>query len=267
MTDYALKLSEDELARYQYMAESAAEKEVDMWAAAGVVAGAAVADVGCGPGAMSAVLARLVGPTGHVRAVDRDSDAVAAAQAAAQRAGLANLTVSVGDADDTGLEPGCVDVVMMRHVLAHNGGREQAVVDHLKSLVRPGGSVYLVDTDYSGVRSRPTDPDLADIAERYGRWHRDRGNDLSVGLRLGELLLAAGLEDVQHHGRYDVFSLPPGARHPSWAGRDALMADGLATEEDIERWDAAFVRTDALQPRPVTFVPMFLAFGRRPTTA
>lgn len=260
----ALKLSEIELTRYQYMAESAAQREADMWAAAGVVEGAAVADVGCGPGATSAVLARLVGHSGHVRAVDRDPDAVAAAQ----RSGLANLTVSVGEADDTGLEPASVDVVMMRHVLAHNGGREQAVVDHLTSLVKPGGSVYLADTEYTGVRTRPAmeeiEPDLADIAERYARWHRARGNDLSIGLRLGELLLAAGLEDVQHHGRYDVFALPPGARHPSWAGRDAMVADGLATQEDIERWDAACVRYDALQPRPVTFVPMFLAFGRRP---
>lgn len=72
---------------------------------------------------------------------------------------------------------------------------------------------------------------------------------------------------MEHHGRYDVFSLPPGARHPSWVGRDALVADGLATEEDVERWNAAFVRNDALQPRPVTFVPMFVAFGRRPTAA
>ncbi|MGH9224985.1 MAG: hypothetical protein ACRD2W_14690, partial [Acidimicrobiales bacterium] len=66
MTEYALKLSEAELARYQQMAEHAAAMEADLWAAAGLVEGAAVADVGCGPGAVAAVVARLVGPAGSV---------------------------------------------------------------------------------------------------------------------------------------------------------------------------------------------------------
>ena len=266
MTEYALKLSEAELARYQWMAEAAAQVEAEHWTAAGVVEGVRVADVGCGPGAVSAVLARLVGPAGHVRAVDRDPDAAAAAQATAEAAGLANVTVSVGDADQTGIEPASVDVVMMRHVLAHNGGREQAVVDHLASLVRPGGTVYLVDVEMSGVRSRPADADLDDLSERYRQWHEARGNDLSVGLRLGELLATAGLQDVQHHGRYDIVSFPSGGRPPSWASRDALVADGLATEADVERWDAAFARNDEIEPRPVIFVPLFVGFGRRPAT-
>ena len=57
MSDYALKLSETELARYRFMAEMAARMEHDLWTAAGVVEGATVADVGCGPGAVSVVLA------------------------------------------------------------------------------------------------------------------------------------------------------------------------------------------------------------------
>ena len=39
MTEYALTLSEAELARYQFMAERAAQVEADLWAAAGVVEG------------------------------------------------------------------------------------------------------------------------------------------------------------------------------------------------------------------------------------
>ena len=60
MPDYALKLSEAELARYRLIAEAAPEMERDLWTAAGVVEGAVVADVGCGPGAVSVVLAELV---------------------------------------------------------------------------------------------------------------------------------------------------------------------------------------------------------------
>ncbi len=264
MTEYALKLSEAELARYQFMAESAARAEADLWAAAGVAEGAAVADIGCGPGAVSAVLGRMVGPSGSVLAVDRDPDVVDAARLTAGRAGVDNVTFGVGVAEDTGLPSSSVDLVMVRHVLAHNGSREQAIVDHAATLVRPGGAVYLVDIDMPAFRLRPDDEDLADLSGRYQEWHAQQGNDLSVGLRLGELLVGAGLVDVEHHGRYLIFPVAPGSRPPGWAARDALAAAGLATQEDIERWEGAFGRFDELEPRPTTFVSQFVAFGRRP---
>lgn len=263
MPDYALKLSEVELARYRFMAERAAATERDLWTAAGVVEGATVADVGCGPGAVSLVLAGLVGPAGRVVAVDREEEAVAAARAVVS--GVPNVSVTVGDACETGIPPSSVDVVMIRHVLAHNGPLLDDIVGHAVSLVRPGGRVYLADVEASAIRTRPSFPDLDDLSARYFRWHEQQGNDLSVGLRLGELLAQAGLEDVQHHGRYEIFPVPPGMRPPPWAAREALVAAGLATQDDVDRWNAAFGRADELQPRPFTFTPFFFAFGRRPT--
>jgi SAM-dependent methyltransferase len=264
MSEYALKLSEAELTRYRLMAETAARAERDLWSACGVAEGAVVADVGCGPGAMSLVAAELVGPTGRVLAVDRDPTAVEAARVTAARAGAENVTVEVGDAVDTGIAPGSVDVVMIRHVLAHNGGLEDAIVGHAATLVRPGGYVYLVDIEAGGLRIRPPDPDFEDLDSRYRRWHEQRGNDLSVGLRLAELLAAAGLEAIEHHGRYQIMRPPPGVRPPSWAARDALVADALATADDVERWAAAFETADRAEERPTLFVPLFFAFGRRP---
>ncbi|MGH9225714.1 MAG: methyltransferase domain-containing protein, partial [Acidimicrobiales bacterium] len=207
-----------------------------------------------------------VGPAGSVRAVDADSGAVDAARMAASRAGVDNVTVEVGDATDTGIPPASADVVMIRHVLAHNGGREQAIVDHAATLVRPGGSVYLVDVDQSAIRTRPVDTDLADLTERYVEWHRRQGNDIAPGLRLGELLAGASLEAIAHYGRYQISAVPPHFRTPAWAGRDALLAAGMATAEDVARWDAAFDRVDGQQARPIVFVPLFFAFGRRPAS-
>ena len=71
---YALRLSDDELGRYRMMAARARAEEGDLWTAAGIVPGARVADVGCGPGAMLVTLAELVGPTGRVIGVDADPD-------------------------------------------------------------------------------------------------------------------------------------------------------------------------------------------------
>jgi ubiquinone/menaquinone biosynthesis C-methylase UbiE len=261
VSEYPLQLSDVELGRYQRMAEGAAVNEADLWTAAGVVDGAAVADVGCGPGAVSAVLSRVVGPAGRVVAVDRDPNAVATARTVAA---AGNVTASVGEAHDTGVAPSSVDVVMIRHVLAHNGGREQAIVDHAATLVRPGGAVYIADIDTTAVRYRPSVPELDELTTRYEEWHARRGNDLSVGLRLGELLAGAGLEGVAHHGRYQIWPALAGFRPPAWAARDALVADGLASGEDVDRWGAMFERVDREEVRPTTFVPLFFAYGRRP---
>ncbi|MDP9402551.1 MAG: methyltransferase domain-containing protein [Actinomycetota bacterium] len=266
MPEYALELSEAELFRYQKMAELALSTERELWSAAGIVEGAGVADVGCGPGAVSVVLAQLVGPSGHVWAVDRDAEAREAATAAATRAGVGNVTVGAGDAYDTGLAPGSVDVVMIRHVLAHNGGLEKAIVEHAATLVRPGGCVYLVDVEASSARLRPADPDLEDLNARYVKWHALQGNDLSVGLRLDELLAGAGLEVVHFSGRYLIVEMMPGLRPPSWAAREAMVASGLATADDVARWEAALSRGGQASEPATAFVPSFQAYGRRPAS-
>ena len=121
---YPLELDEGEVGRYRMMAEQAWAAEADLWALAGIGPGARVADVGCGPGAMLPALSDAVGPAGRVEAVDADPQAVAAARALVAAAGLANVSVAEARADHTGLEAGSLDAVMLRHVLAHNGGAE-----------------------------------------------------------------------------------------------------------------------------------------------
>jgi SAM-dependent methyltransferase len=262
VTGYALRLSEGERDRYRFMAEIAVAEEVAHWTSAGITTGARVADVGCGPGAILARLADAVGPSGVAIGVDQDPDAVAFAQE--ETGARPQVSAQVGAADATGLEPGFFDTVMCRHVLAHNGGREAAIVRHLAALVRPGGCVYLVDVDLTIVRFHPPDPDL-DFTEAYAAFHAARGNDPSVGLRLGALLEDARLTVERYHWSNPVMRTPPGMRPPPWAAREAMVAEGFATPGDLERWDAAFKRQDALVQRPWTFIPGFVAFGRRPT--
>ena len=264
MAEYALKLSEAELARYRFMAEAALRMEADLWATAGIVPGAAVADLGCGPGAISMVMARLVGPAGRVEGVDGDESVIEAARAGAEQAGMSNVTFGTGRADASGLTPGTFDTVMIRHVLAHNGGSEHDIVNHAASLARGGGHVYLADIDITTFRTRPFDPDLADLNDRYHAWHESRGNDLSVGLRLGDLLTGAGLELVDFQGRYQIISVPVGLRPPSWAALDAMTEAGLVDPDDVTRWEAAFERLDTAPTRPTFFFPLFFAFGRKP---
>ena len=261
---YPLELDQAEVERYRTMAEAARQAEADLWEPAGIVAGARVADVGCGPGAMLPALAAAVGPEGQVTAVDADPEAVAAATALVAAAGLGNVAVREGRADATGLAAGSLDVVMLRHVLAHNGGAEDVIVAHLASLLRPGGCLYLVDADLTAIRVIPEaeHPDLVELQERYLAFRASRGDDNAAGLLLAERLVRADLELVEFRGRYVIPELSSRLRSPGWAAREAMVAAGMASAEDLRRWERAF---EATAQRPATFfAPMFTAIGRRP---
>jgi SAM-dependent methyltransferase len=260
VNDYALELTEGELARYRMMAENAASDEAAWWASAGIVPGATVADVGCGPGATLAVLAATVGEQGHAAGVDADPGAIEYAKAAI--ADMPQATATVGDATASGLPTGEFDVVMCRHVLAHNGGREQAIVDHLASLARPGGSVYLLDVDLRAFKLWPPDLD-DDMSDRYADFHAGRGNDPSIGLRLGSLLEAAGLTIERYNQVGRMLRPPVGLRPPSWVAREAMVAEGHATAADLARWEAMLTRIDNAEPRPWMAIPSFVAVGRK----
>jgi SAM-dependent methyltransferase len=259
---YALALDPAEVARYRMMAERARAAEAGLWRLAGVGPGARVADVGCGPGALLPLLAAEVAPGGDVTGVDGDPAAVAAATA--YTAGVERVSVRQAPADATGLPAGAFDTVTVRHVLAHNGGREQAVVDHLATLLRPGGCLYLVDAYGPGIATEPDVPVLAEISERYHAFHARRGNDLRAGLHLAGWLRAAGLEVVDFRGTYQIVAFPPGLRPPAWAARDAMLAAGVVTGADLRRWDRELTELDARPDRPTGFLPLFTAIGRAP---
>jgi ubiquinone/menaquinone biosynthesis C-methylase UbiE len=261
---YALRLSEEELSRYRFMADNARRAEEAMWRQSGIATGARVADIGCGPGAVLTLLAELVGPTGHVVGVDGDDGALAVARAQLDALGHGQADVVQARADESGLPSESFDVVVMRHVLAHNGGAEQRIVDHLAGLVRPGGAVYLVDGNAPGFGMDPETPEFRHVQERYLAFLQSRGNDPQAGLRLGRWLRTAGLVVEEFRGWVDPTPLPRGLRPPAWAAREAMKAEGFIDDADIARWQAALAVSDALEERPTIFPAFFAAIGRRP---
>ena len=261
MTDYSLALSDSEIRRYTMMAERARSNEAELWEIAGIVPGAVIADVGCGPAAISVCMAKTVGPSGRVIGIEPDPVAVATAHRLIAQAGVENVEIRQGSATNSTLAPGSVDVAVMRLVLAHNQRAEQQMVDQLAQLVRPGGSVYLVDIDGTASRILDADPEIADLHVKYVRFQNARGNDLLVGLRLGQLIARAGLKVVAHEGRYSIITPIPGVHPPAWAARESMLADGVATAEDLARWGKALDRMDHSAVRPTVFVPNFFAIG------
>jgi SAM-dependent methyltransferase len=208
-------------------------------------------------------LADVVGPDGRVVAVDQDAGALAVAGQLVAERNAGNVVLRHGDVDRSDVAPGTADTVVMRHVLAHNGGREQDLVASASSLLRPGGSLLLVDVDLTAFRMRPEDSDWAELHAAYLRFLRAGGNDPSVGLRLPELLAATGLEVDVFRGSYVIMALAPGFRPPAWAAGDAMLRQGCVTDADLRRWGTALERLDGASRRPTMFVAVFVAVGTR----
>lgn len=261
---YALQLSEPERIRYREMAKRARAMEGDRWQRYGIVPGARIADIGCGPGAVLVLLAALVAPGGDVVGVEPNATARAAALEEISGAGVDNARVVEGNGTAAPLDPASLDVVMIRHVLFHVGRDVAAVLEHAASLLRPGGHLYVVDSDITGTRLSVDDADLIEQMNRYAEFQRGRGNNADIGPRLGPLVAAAGVDLVEHEGWYNAIParlLTLGG--PVVAARSDMFAAGVITETDARRYDEAAARVAAIA-NAVLFMPQYVAVGRKP---
>jgi precorrin-6B methylase 2 len=233
---------------------------------AGIVPGARIVDMGCGPGAMLVELARIAGEDGEAVGVEPDPGARAAAARAIADAGLTNARVVEGTGAASGLEEGAWEAVMIRHVLFHVGAQAQEVVAHAGALVRPGGYVYLVDTDLRAARLEPDEAGAFEIFRRYDAFQRARGNDPGIGPRLHVLLAGAGLVVTAVEASFAIIPaevLAASGGGAATAAQHAMMAAGALTEDEAQH----FARARELafsNPLARAFLPQFVAVGRRP---
>jgi len=264
MAEYTYRLSEAELARYRAMADVALAREGELWTAAGLVAGARVVDLGCGPGTFLATLAERTAPAGRVVGVDDAEEAVRAAESVVAQLGLADrVDVVRARIEETGLEPGRFDVAFMRHVLVHNGPTLSAILAHVAALLRPGGRLLSVEPDVTGLMLPDTAPDEQDLEQRWITLARKRGNDPAVGRRLAALVAEAGFVVDVAEDRVDQLSVD---RSPAWTARDTLVAEGLATQPDVERWEAAINRRLSTIGKLTAAMPVYCVVASRPVS-
>ena len=102
-----------------------------------------VLDLGCGPGANGVLAIDRAGPDGHVTFVDSNVRATALAELNARENGLANFRC-VTTATMDGLEPASFDVILANPPYYANSWIAQMFIEKGKTLLRPGGRLFLV---------------------------------------------------------------------------------------------------------------------------
>jgi SAM-dependent methyltransferase len=234
---------------------------------AGLMPGARVLDVGCGPGDMSFLVARLVGPAGWVLGVDQAVDAVRTARSRA--AGLGNVHFAVADLAGDALplrEP--VDALTGRLILMHLPD-PAAVLRRLIRYVRPGGLVVFQEMNLGGASSEPACP-LFDTAMGWVLAAFARaGVSPRAGLRLCQVFQDAGLPAPRMllESRVDGGPDSPAYQVVAEVVRTLLPAierTGVASAAEIDIGTLAQrLRAEAVARRAVLVAPPLVAAWAR----
>ncbi|OBK45382.1 class I SAM-dependent methyltransferase [Mycobacterium sp. 1081908.1] len=158
---------------------------------AGLRPGMRVLDIGSGPGDVSFVAARLVGPTGSVLGVDAAPAMVELARARAAEKGLSTVHFTQAVIDAITLdEP--VDAVIGRLILMHLPD-PAATLRHLSSLLRPGGVIAFAEIDITRARSVPELPLFSQVIAGIVRAFEAMGISPRFGTTLHAVFADAGL--------------------------------------------------------------------------
>jgi SAM-dependent methyltransferase len=202
---------------------------------AGLRPGMRVADLGCGVGMVTALLADLVGPTGHVVGVDASAAQLAQARQRLNPGGT-NVSFVEASATDTGLPPGSFDLVYCRFLLLHLREPERALGE-MRALLKPGGVLACEDGDLTSAGSEPPSA-LGAFADLFGLLGPVRGVDYTLGRRLFQMVQAAGFPEPEVAFNQPVVARGERKRFLELSAAEAgpaFIDAGLITAEQLGR--------------------------------
>lgn len=152
--------------------------------------GSSVLEAGCGIGAQTVPLARN-SPGARITSVDISGASVAEARARVEAAGLANVRFRQADIFALPFDPESFDHVFVCFVLEHLSRPVEALAA-LKGLLRPGGTITVVEGDHGSAYFHPDSEAAHRVIRCQVELQRAAGGNALIGRQLYPLLRQAG---------------------------------------------------------------------------
>jgi SAM-dependent methyltransferase len=198
-------------------------------------------DVGCGLGEAALALAEDLGDSGELVGIDASEQMLAVARRNA-RAARCQVRFTVGDAASLDEPDDAFDAARCERTLQWLADPAAAVAE-LVRVVRPGGRISLIDTDWSTFAIEVGDEALAARVRDAMRTERNRPSN--VGRRLHDLVVAAGCEPLARAEATQAWTTWDPDTSPAPVGcfsmeslADDLIARGTLPSDERERFVA-----------------------------
>jgi SAM-dependent methyltransferase len=205
--------------------------------------GSTVLEAGCGVGAQTVTLAQR-SPEARFTSVDISADSIAEAGRRADRAGLTNVQFRQADIFELPFDAESFDHVFVCFLLEHLSRPVDALAV-LNGLLRPGGSITVVEGDHGSAYFHPDSPAAHAAIQCQVELQAEAGGNALIGRQLYPLMVDAGLDAVRVSPRmvYVDSSRPElvdGFTRKTFTAmiegvRESAIAAGLT---DPERFDA-----------------------------
>ena len=158
---------------------------------AGLSKGMRVADIGCGTGNVSFLMASKVRISGSVCGVDLSTAQLDIARSQAAVFNLDNVMFAEGSAYCTRLPKESFDLVYCRFLLIHLNRPLDALIE-MRSLLKPGGLLVCEEADFSKAFCKPSSKSHDNCYEMLIGLAKQRGQNFCLGIELYEKFQNAG---------------------------------------------------------------------------
>ena len=161
--------------------------------------GSRILEAGCGVGAQTLALAAY-SPEALITSIDVSADSLAEAAKRASAAALHTVTFTRADVftlphSDGDLTEGSFDSVFVCFLLEHLS-RPLEALTRLRSMLRPGGTLTVIEGDHGSTYFHPDSDAARDAIECQVRLQGNAGGNALIGRRLYPLLSDAGYQDI-----------------------------------------------------------------------
>lgn len=188
---YPLGYSTGESGRLEQQAAFLNELTADVLNRAGLQPGMRVLDIGCGVGDVSFIAARIVGSTGAVVGVDRDTESLERARLRASAAQLSNVEFRRAELPEIGGDEK-FDALIGRLVMIYFPDSAAALTQMLAS-VAPGGVIAFHEPDLSRAGAVPPVSIVTETVMRMTTVFERCGFHPRIGVSLGRVFQDVGL--------------------------------------------------------------------------